>query len=170
MQIFYTKADTSLGTLMLAATERGICFLQLTDDAKGFFKDISKKYPKAEILSVSGKYKKQFTNWLSAIKAYLSGKQDFPELPLDVKGTNFQLKIWKQLQKIPAGKLKSYREIAKAAGMPKAVRAVANACARNNVALVIPCHRVIRSDGSLSGYRWGVKRKQALIDLEKKAG
>lgn len=170
MQIFYIEATTPLGKLLLASTERGVCFLELTDSVKNFIADVRKKYSTAEVCIASGERKKKLEEWVDAINAYLHGKQPFPELPLDVKGTDFQMKVWKQLQKIPAGKLNSYMEVARAAGNPKAVRAVANACANNSIALAIPCHRVVRSDGSLSGYRWGIKRKQALIELEKLAG
>lgn len=167
MQISYAVASTPLGKLMLAATEQGVCFIQITEDEKTFLKDIRHKYPNSSIAPVSGKHKKQVADWMTTINGYLKGKNEFPEIPLDVKGTDFQLKVWKLLRKIPSGELRSYKEVAKAAGRPKAVRAIASACARNAVALVIPCHRVVHSDGSISGYRWGIKRKQTLINLEK---
>src|ERR1700727_1548632 len=105
MQISYIEADTTLGKLRLAATERGVCFIQIASSTAEFLKDIRSKFPKTEIVPASGSRRQQLTQWVDAINAYLNGKQNFPELPLDVKGTDFQVKIWKQLQKIPAGKL-----------------------------------------------------------------
>ena len=168
MQISYTEVNTPLGRLLLAATERGVCFIQFTDNKEGTLVELRRTYRQAEIWPVSGKDKEKFTKWSNAIAAYLAGKSELSDLPLDMKGTDFQLEIWSYLRKIPTGKLQSYKEIAARLGKPDSSRAVARACASNVIAIAVPCHRVIRSDGNISGYRWGIERKQALIELEKK--
>lgn len=169
MRIFYVNSETPIGMIMLAATERGVCFIQFADSSEQLLENVFKEYKDAEILPADGSNKEKLAEWVQKIERYLNGKQDFPELPLDIKGSGFRLKVWKYLRSISKGKLLSYKEIAKNIGMPKAIRAVANACANNNIALAIPCHRVVRSDGNISGYRWGIERKKALIELESKA-
>src|SRR5690606_1082493 len=111
--------------------------------------------------------KENFKEWISALNSYLNNENKKLDLPLDIFGTAFQIKVWKYLQKIPAGKTLSYTEVAKAIGCPNSVRAVAGACAKNKIALAIPCHRVLRGTGHLAGYRWGLERKEKLLKLEK---
>jgi AraC family transcriptional regulator of adaptative response/methylated-DNA-[protein]-cysteine methyltransferase len=113
-------------------------------------------------------YSAQFVGWMQALSSYLEGERALGQIPLVLHGTAFQLKVWRYLQTIPPGSVQSYTEVAEAIGQPKAVRAVANACAANHIAVVIPCHRVIRGDGGLGGYRWGLDRKRALLDAERR--
>jgi len=113
-------------------------------------------------------YPAQFTGWMQALAGYLEGERALSQMPLSLHGTAFQLKVWRYLQTIPAGSVQSYAEVAEAIGQPKAARAVANACGANRIAVVIPCHRVIRGDGTLGGYRWGLDRKRALLDAERR--
>ena len=113
-------------------------------------------------------YPREFQNWMAALQNHLSGHQPKLDLPLDLKATAFQMKVWQYLQSIPYGATRSYGEVAKAIGEPRATRAVARACASNRLAVAIPCHRVVREDGGLGGYRWGVERKQALLELERR--
>jgi AraC family transcriptional regulator, regulatory protein of adaptative response / methylated-DNA-[protein]-cysteine methyltransferase len=167
MAISYVSIHTHLGELLLAATERGICFIQVAGHEQDALAHLGKVYPDAELSPAAGDNKTRLLEWGAAINRYVDGNSDLPELPLDMQGTEFQRKVWEHLRKIPAGRPQSYKEVANALGMPKAVRAVANACASNPIALIVPCHRVVRSDGGLSGYRWGIKIKQALIEMEK---
>jgi len=162
LTIFYSVAACPLGQLLLGATERGLCKLSLGAAAAALLADFAADFPRAErIRDDVG-----LAVWLRQIRAYLEGGQPNLDLPLDLRATAFQLKVWQQLQAIPVGETRSYSDIAAAIGQPKASRAVANACARNPVALVIPCHRIIRRDGALGGYRWGLARKKALLEQE----
>lgn len=162
MQISYTIADCALGRLLVATTERGLCAVSLGNSEAELVAALLAEYPAAEfhrddiVLCVSVK------NLLE----HLNSAQIDLNLPLDLQATAFQWRVWQELRAIPYGSTRSYREIAQAIGQPKAVRAVARACATNPVSLVIPCHRVIREDGSLGGYRWGIERKQALLAWE----
>ncbi len=163
MTIFYSVAPCPLGQVLLGVTERGICKLSLGDCAAPLLADFESEFARAErVRDDSG-----LGYWLEQILAYLKGWQPNLDLPLDLRATAFQLKVWQQLQAIPVGETRSYSEIAAAIGQPTASRAVANACAKNPVALVIPCHRIIRRDGGLGGYRWGIERKRALLDGER---
>ncbi len=163
MTIFYSIVDCPLGALLVAATERGICKVSLADSADVLVADLDAEYAEAERLRDDA----GVGFWTERIIAYLEGWQPDLNLPLDLRATAFQVKVWQQLQKIPVGETRSYSEIASAIGQPAAVRAVANACARNPAALVIPCHRIIRKDRSLGGYRWGIERKRALLERER---
>jgi len=161
MNITYTIVDCSLGRLLVAATGRGICALSMGDsDAKleAFLRD---EYPNAEI------HRNGLHRWVSAIAKHLAGRHPQLDLPVDVQATAFQWKVWEALRAIPYGSTQSYSEVARALGRPTATRAVARACATNPVAVVIPCHRVVREDGGLGGYRWGLERKQALLEKER---
>lgn len=163
MTIFYSVLPCELGQLLVGVTERGICKLSLGDDQSELIRDFDAEFARAErIRDDDG-----VGYWVEKIIAYLEGWQPHLELPLDLRATAFQLKVWQQLQAIPVGETRSYSEIAEAIGQPTASRAVANACASNPVALVIPCHRIIRKDKSLGGYRWGIKRKRALLERER---
>ena len=166
LEIFYAQCRTKLGQILIAATERGICCLQFADGSGSLKKRLELEFPNAVILKMPEKSIPLLKEWMTRLNSYLTGKSKLLELPLDIRGTAFQMLVWRYLQTIPSGEVHSYSEVAKAIGNSKAARAVASACARNRVALVIPCHRVIRGDGALSGYRWGPKRKRALLNLE----
>ncbi|MBA3515716.1 MAG: bifunctional DNA-binding transcriptional regulator/O6-methylguanine-DNA methyltransferase Ada [Pyrinomonadaceae bacterium] len=160
--INYTIAPCSLGLLLVAATERGVCAVKLGDSVAALATDLTREYPAAEIHRADA----MLSEPLDKLLNYLSGKQPDLQLPLDIQATAFQWQVWENLRAIPYGETRSYREIAKAMGRPTAVRAVARACATNPVALVIPCHRVIREDQSFGGYRWGLERKGTLLGTE----
>jgi O-6-methylguanine DNA methyltransferase len=149
---------------MVAATSKGICAVRLGDSISALEEDLKNEYSAAEIRKSDG----ILDSALREIVAHLEGKQQKLSLPLDIRSTAFQRQVWQALQAIPYGATRSYGEVAKAIGQPKAVRAVARACATNPVALVIPCHRVIREDKSLGGYRWGIERKKKLLANEKR--
>lgn len=165
--ISYAGFETQLGPMMIGATDRGICFLQFGASAQTLIAALRAEYSKADIAPMRAPYDPQFHSWVNAIQRHLAGEQPHLDLPLDIRATAFQLRVWKYLQSIPYGDLHSYAEVAKAVGSPAGARAVARACANNVVALAIPCHRVIRGDGSLGGYRWGLERKHVLIDRER---
>jgi AraC family transcriptional regulator of adaptative response/methylated-DNA-[protein]-cysteine methyltransferase len=163
MKIRYTIADSPLGKLMVAATERGICAVSFGDDEESLRRELSDEFFAAEIEAGDADLK----DAVRAIVKSLDGEKTILTLPLDLHATAFQMRVWSELRKIPYGETRSYAQVAKAVGNPNAVRAVARACATNPVALVNPCHRVIGSDGKLSGYKWGIERKKALLDKEK---
>lgn len=158
--IFYTLTSTKLGTMLLAATARGVCAIRFGHEAL-MLEEIRKEFPNATLLEDS----EVLNTYIQAINTYLEGETQL-DLPLDLAGTVFQYKVWQVLQKIPHGQTRSYAQVAEAVGTPKAVRAVASACASNPVALAVPCHRVVRANGELSGYRWGLDRKQWLLEHE----
>src|SRR6185503_10222133 len=167
MRIIYTIANCSLGRLLVAATERGICSVALGDSDAELTTGLFTEYPKASIDSKDTSISPQLNLWLEKVLAGLNGQSPRIDLPLDIQATAFQWRVWEELRRIPLGETRSYQQIAEAIGKPKAVRAVASACAGNHAALVIPCHRVIREDKSLGGYRWGLERKKALIEKER---
>jgi AraC family transcriptional regulator, regulatory protein of adaptative response / methylated-DNA-[protein]-cysteine methyltransferase len=158
--IFYTQKPTPLGQMLLAATERGVCAIRFGDD-EPLLTELKNEFSNATLVLDA----ERLETYVQAVCKHLEGYQTL-ELPLDVSGTAFQYKVWQVLQKIPYGQTWSYSQVASEMGEPKAVRAVASACASNKVALVIPCHRVVRSSGELSGYRWGVERKKKLLEGE----
>jgi len=163
MTVFYSAVPCPLGCLLVAVTERGICKLSLGDAPAPLIADFEAEFHRAErIRDDDG-----VGYWVGRIIAYLEGWQPDISLPLDLRATTFQLKVWRELQAIPVGETRSYSEVAAAIGKPAASRAVAKACARNPVALVIPCHRIIRADNRLGGYRWGLERKRALLERER---
>jgi AraC family transcriptional regulator, regulatory protein of adaptative response / methylated-DNA-[protein]-cysteine methyltransferase len=161
--IAYTVTDSLLGKLLVAATEKGICAVRLGDTEQELVGTLGQEFSNADLRRDD----EQLTNYLKAILDNLEGKLPHLDLPLDVKATAFQKRVWQALQKIPYGETRSYSEVAKAIGQPKAVRAVATACASNSVGIVIPCHRVIGANGALSGYRWGIERKKKLLERER---
>jgi AraC family transcriptional regulator of adaptative response/methylated-DNA-[protein]-cysteine methyltransferase len=169
MRIVYTIADSPLGRLLVAATERGVCSVALGDSDSELIAALFAEYPQASIDSRDTRISPSLNLWLNKMLEHLNGKSPRIELPLDIQATAFQWRVWEELRRIPLGATRSYQEIANAIGKPKAVRAVASACARNRVALAIPCHRVIREDKSLGGYRWGVERKEELLRRESEA-
>jgi len=167
MQIVYTIADSRLGRLLVAATERGVCSVALGDSDSELTAKLFEEYPQASIDSKDTKISPSLNLWLSSVLDNLNGKTSRIDLPLDIQATAFQWRVWEELRQIPFGSTRSYQEIAKAIGKPNAVRAVARACASNHAALIIPCHRVIRGDKSLGGYRWGLERKKKLLQSER---
>jgi AraC family transcriptional regulator of adaptative response/methylated-DNA-[protein]-cysteine methyltransferase len=160
--ITYGLVDSALGRLLIAATSRGICSVMLGDQDDSLEAELRKEYPHAALT----RDESAFTTWARGIVAHLDGRRPHLDLPLDVQGTAFQWKVWRYLQSIPYGETRSYSEVARAIGAPASVRAVARACATNKACLVIPCHRVVGTDGNMAGYRWGVERKKALLDRE----
>src|SRR5437016_6050896 len=167
MRIIYTIADSPLGRLLVAATERGVCSVALGDSDSELTAKLFGEYPRASIDSKDTRISPSLNLWLSNVLDNLNGKASRIDLPLDIQATAFQWRVWEELRRIPFGSTRSYQEIAQAIGKPKAVRAVARACASNHAALVIPCHRVIREDKSLGGYRWGLERKEKLLQSER---
>ncbi|HVO57934.1 MAG TPA: bifunctional DNA-binding transcriptional regulator/O6-methylguanine-DNA methyltransferase Ada [Dongiaceae bacterium] len=162
MKIAYTTTKSSLGEVLVAATERGVSAVYLGDAAPRLVQELRREYPRAEIRERKG----AFAEWVEEIVARTEGNAPRRELPLDVQATAFQSRVWKELQKIPRGATKTYSEVARALKQPRAVRAVARACATNPVSIVVPCHRVVREDGKLAGYRWGLQRKEKLLARE----
>lgn len=163
MTISYTIAESPLGLLLVAATERGVCSAQLGDSAEELAGELRAEFPRADVRDDEDGLRPQVQTLLD----YLGGQRPHPDLPLDVQGTAFQKRVWEELRRIPPGRTASYGEIAGRIGRPTAARAVARACATNPVALVTPCHRVVGGNGSVSGYRWGVARKQKLLERER---
>lgn len=167
--ISYAGATTALGRVMIGATDRGLCFVQFGDDDAQLRAQLAAEFPGADLMPMPEEGREQFDGWMDALNTSLEGADPPDALPLDLKGTAFQVRVWTFLQRIPKGAAMSYGEVAKAIGAPKATRAVASACARNRIAVLVPCHRVIRSGGELGGYRWGLPRKRALLDAERRA-
>jgi len=169
--IRYTCADSPLGRMLIAATDRGICSIQFARTDGELIEGLKHEFPFASRKLDDG----GLQSWVSALLRHMRGKDlgsmssSTSSLPLDIRATAFQRRVWTYLQSIPFGATRSYSEVARAIGRPRAVRAVARACATNPVAVAIPCHRVVRQDGSMSGYRWGVERKQALLAMEKES-
>jgi AraC family transcriptional regulator, regulatory protein of adaptative response / methylated-DNA-[protein]-cysteine methyltransferase len=166
MRISYTIVNCPLGRLLVAATEKGICGVSLGDTDTVLESALFAEYPAAEI-SRDGEGV-NLSPWVDTLVSHLNGQQPHLDLPLDVQATAFQWRVWQELQSIPYGSTRSYSQVARKLGQPKATRAVARACATNPVPLVIPCHRVVREDGNLGGYRWGLERKQQLLAQESK--
>jgi AraC family transcriptional regulator, regulatory protein of adaptative response / methylated-DNA-[protein]-cysteine methyltransferase len=162
--IVYTVAACELGRVLVAATARGLCAVRLGDSEEELEAVLRAEFPEAEI----GKDEAALAGYVETILRHLGGQQAALDLPLDVRATAFQRRVWEHLRRIPYGSTRSYGEVAEAIGQPTATRAVARACATNPVALVTPCHRVVRGDGSLSGYRWGIERKQKLLSEERR--
>lgn len=162
-RIRYATVPCALGRLLVGATDRGICSVSLGDDEAELVRALQREYPRAELERADG----EFQRWVGEITRYLSGEARTLDLPLDLDATAFQLRVWRALQQIPFGSTRSYSEIAAEIGAPTATRAVAHACATNRAALVIPCHRVVRTDGGLGGYRWGMERKRRLLQQER---
>ena len=155
----------SLGSILVAASDKGITAIMLGDDPEALVHDLQVRFPLARLVGGDAAFEDVMAKVVGLVEAPETGL----DLPLDVRGTAFQHRVWQALRQIPAGTTATYSEIAERIGMPKAVRAVAGACAANKIAVAIPCHRVVRNDGSLSGYRWGVARKRTLIDRERKS-
>ena len=164
--IFYAIQSTRWGWVLAAASEAGICAIEFGDLPEALEEKLAERFHAAERLKDAPAFRDRFTQVIAFLEN-LSGRLD---VPLDIQGTTFQRRVWEALQEIPRGETVTYADVANRIGMPKAVRAVAQACASNHLAVVIPCHRVIRSNGELGGYRWGLDRKRALLDQEMKSG
>jgi AraC family transcriptional regulator of adaptative response/methylated-DNA-[protein]-cysteine methyltransferase len=162
--ISFAIGPCSLGRVLVAATERGICAILLGDDEAGLAADLAERFPRANI-----SHSVDFSDYLVRVIAKIDAPGTSLALPLDIRGTAFQRQVWQALQQIPAGETRSYGEIAAELGHPSAVRAVAGACAANRLAVAVPCHRVVGRDGAMTGYRWGVARKRALLAREAEA-
>src|SRR3984885_4368279 len=162
MKIRYTIVSSPLGRLLVGATERGISALYLGKDDGSLENSLRKEYPRAEIR----RDRNGLEGWVGKILAHVRGREPNLDLPTDVQATAFQRRVWEELRKIPYGTTRTYSQVARAIGKPTAIRAVARACATNPVSVVVPCHRVLREDGNLAGYRWGLERKQALLEHE----
>lgn len=165
--IVYAIRETALGPLVLGAAERGVCFVQFGEDEHSMQANLRAEFPHAVLEPATPDLAPHVDAWIDALNAHVSEGGPQPELPLDLRGTAFQIRVWRFLTSLKPGDTVSYAQAAAAIGAPKAVRAVASACARNRICLLVPCHRVLRSDGSLGGYRWGLDRKRALLDGEK---
>ncbi|HXX17525.1 MAG TPA: bifunctional DNA-binding transcriptional regulator/O6-methylguanine-DNA methyltransferase Ada [Candidatus Eremiobacteraceae bacterium] len=162
MQMGYTIANTSLGKVLVAATQRGVSAVYLGESERTLVEELRREYPNASIQRAPDGNQ----DWLREIVRRIDGNAPSADLPLDVQATAFQRRVWQELQKIPRGTTRTYTQVARSLGYPRSVRAVARACATNPVSIVVPCHRVIRTDGSLAGYRWGLSRKQKLLERE----
>jgi AraC family transcriptional regulator of adaptative response/methylated-DNA-[protein]-cysteine methyltransferase len=162
--IRFTFGRCDLGRVMLAATGKGVCALSLGDSESELEAWLRSEFPAATVERADADLK----GWLQTVLDQLAGELPHPDLPLDVRGTAFQRRLWEELRRSPFGETRTYTEVAAAIGQPSAVRAVARACATNDVSVLIPCHRVVGSDGSLRGYRWGVERKRKLLDAERR--
>ena len=158
-EIHFALGQCSLGAILVAQSARGICAILLGDDPEALLQDLQDRFPKAQLIGADAAFEQQIAQVVGLIEAPSLGLQ----LPLDVRGTAFQERVWQALREIPPGSTVSYAELAARIGAPKAVRAVGSACGANPLAVAIPCHRVLRSDGALSGYRWGLERKRALL-------
>jgi AraC family transcriptional regulator of adaptative response/methylated-DNA-[protein]-cysteine methyltransferase len=161
-QIRFAIAECSLGPILVASTAQGICAILIDDDPDFLVKDLQDRFPKAELIGAEPEYEQVVSRVVGMVEQPSLGL----ELPLDVRGTAFQQRVWQVLRAIPSGRRVTYAELAELAGVPRGARAVASACAANAIAVAIPCHRVVRNDGSISGYRWGVDRKAALLNRE----
>ena len=162
-RIGFCTFGSVLGTVLVAATEKGLCSVKIADDADHLRRLLVEEFSEAEIVESDLKELR------AKVLAFIEGEASLARLPLDIRGTVFQRRVWEELRRIPRGETRTYQQIARAIGAPAAVRAVGSACGANPVALVVPCHRAVRTDGGLGGYAWGLARKKKLLKLEKKA-
>ncbi|MEO6227015.1 MAG: bifunctional DNA-binding transcriptional regulator/O6-methylguanine-DNA methyltransferase Ada [Thermomonas sp.] len=161
-RIMFALGQCALGAILVARSDKGVCAISLGDDPDALLRELQDRFPKALLVGGDAAFEQLVARVVGLIEAPNVGL----DLPLDVRGTAFQQRVWQALRQIPAGQTASYAQIAEAIGAPRSVRAVAGACAANALAVAIPCHRVVRSDGGLSGYRWGVARKRELLERE----
>lgn len=161
--IRFAVGECSLGSILVAATDVGVCSILLGEDPERLTEELETRFPKAELVGGDA----EFENWVARVIAFVENPRHGLDLPLDIRGTAFQERVWQVLRQIPVGSQTTYQEIAERIGSPRAIRAVASACAANTLAVVIPCHRVVRKHGGLAGYRWGVERKNALLERER---
>jgi len=172
MQIHYTVVGSPLGRLLVGATDRGISALYLGESDATLRGELRKEYPRAELtpdMWKGGAGNRSLCEWVEKILAHLRGQEPHLDLPTDLQATAFQRRVWEELRKIPYGATRTYTQVARAIGRPTAIRAVARACATNPTSVVVPCHRVVREDGNLAGYRWGISRKRTLLEREASA-
>jgi AraC family transcriptional regulator of adaptative response/methylated-DNA-[protein]-cysteine methyltransferase len=163
--VLFAVGECSLGAILVAASDRGVCAILLGDEPDALVRDLEDRFPEAELVGGDA----EFERLVASVVGFVEAPRVGFDLPLDVRGTVFQERVWRALAQIPAGATASYAEIAQRIGAPSAVRAVAQACSQNPLAVAIPCHRVVRQDGGLSGYRWGIERKRALLEREARA-
>lgn len=161
-EIRFAVAQSSLGAILVAQSAKGICAITMGDDPDELVRDLQDRFPKASLIGGDA----GFEDLVARVVGFVEAPQIGLDLPLDIRGTAFQERVWQALREIPSGQTASYAEIARRIGEPKAARAVAQACGANKIAVAIPCHRVVRNDGALSGYRWGIERKKALLEKE----
>jgi AraC family transcriptional regulator of adaptative response/methylated-DNA-[protein]-cysteine methyltransferase len=161
--IRFAVAESSLGSLLVAASDKGVCAILLGDDPDALVRDLQDRFRNAELIGGD----REFEKWVAKVVGFIEAPKVGLDLPLDVQGTAFQRRVWQALRKVPAGKTVSYADLARRIGAPSSTRAVAQACGANPLAVAIPCHRVVRTDGALSGYRWGVERKRELLARER---
>lgn len=164
-EIRFAIGETTLGPVLVAASDKGVCAILFGDKPKALVEDLQGRFPTAQLVGGD----RPFEKWVAKVVGFVEAPRLGLDLPLDLRGTVFQRRVWKALQEIPIGSTASYSEVAKKVGAPRSARAVAQACAANRLAVAIPCHRVVRNDGGLSGYRWGVERKRTLLERESKA-
>ncbi|WP_175142463.1 bifunctional transcriptional activator/DNA repair enzyme AdaA [Achromobacter dolens] len=165
VEIRFAVGQCALGALLVAASDTGICEIALHEDPEQLVRNLQDRFKAARLIGAD----REFEQWMAAVVGFVENPAVGLHLPLDVRGTAFQRRVWEALREIPVGTTATYTDIAERIGSPRSVRAVARACATNNIALAIPCHRVVRTDGSLAGYRWGIERKRELIEREAKA-
>ncbi|WZB75487.1 methylated-DNA--[protein]-cysteine S-methyltransferase [Achromobacter insuavis] len=163
VEIRFAVGQCALGALLVAASDTGICEIALHEDPEQLVRNLQDRFKAARLIGAD----QEFEQWMAAVVGFVENPG--LDLPLDVRGTAFQRRVWEALREIPVGTTVTYTDVAERIGSPRSVRAVARACATNNIALAIPCHRVVRTDGSLAGYRWGIERKRELIEREAKA-
>jgi AraC family transcriptional regulator of adaptative response/methylated-DNA-[protein]-cysteine methyltransferase len=165
--IVYAFRETALGPLLMAATDRGVCFAQFGTSEPTLVAQLKSEFPLASVTASTMTQSPELNAWIGALEMHIATSAPRPDVPLDLRGTAFQIQVWRFLLGVPAGSVVSYSEVAKGIGAPKAYRAAASACAANRIAVLIPCHRVLRGDGGLGGYRWGLERKRTLLDHER---
>jgi len=165
--IAHAFRHTAMGPLLMAATDRGVCFVQFGTSESALIAQLESEFPNASHEPSRMAHSAELDAWMQALDAHLSGNAPRPDLPLDLRGTAFQIRVWRFLLQVPQGTVVSYSELAAGIGAPASVRAAASACASNRIAVLVPCHRVLRADGGLGGYRWGLERKRVLIEQER---
>lgn len=165
--IAYAFRSTALGPLLMAATDRGVCFAQFGSSQVHLVEQLQAEFPKATVRESDATHSPALDAWIAELEAHIAGSGPRPNVPLDMQGTAFQIRVWRFLLEVPEGDVLSYAEVASGIGAPTAARAAASACAANRIAVLVPCHRVLRGDGGLGGYRWGLERKRVLIDHER---
>jgi AraC family transcriptional regulator of adaptative response/methylated-DNA-[protein]-cysteine methyltransferase len=166
-RIAYAYRETNLGGLLMAATDSGVCFAHFGDGMSDLVRQLQAEFPQTILAATETDNMEELDNWIDALEQHVSTATPCPDLPLDLRGTAFQIRVWQFLIALDEGDVLSYSELAQGIDKTKAVRAAASACGANRIAVLVPCHRVLRSDGGIGGYRWGVSRKRTLLDMER---